>query len=149
MCDLLSFEADRRAVNITINRWSTEFSVSDLASLFWHGHLPQYCRYFCVTFCSIGTELTRDDRRKLYSNFGLLYVSLKAKLVIFLVKAFLFLMWMNLIFWYPSDIHMVMRNLLFVKMLIRFVSNRAQFSWAAFFIQLLNHLQCSELILHF
>ncbi|KAJ7546448.1 hypothetical protein O6H91_08G040800 [Diphasiastrum complanatum] len=41
MCDLLSFEADRRAVNITIN--------------------------------SIGTELTRDDRRKLYSNFGLLY----------------------------------------------------------------------------
>ncbi|KAK9010735.1 hypothetical protein V6N11_043604 [Hibiscus sabdariffa] len=41
MSDLLSFEADRRAVNITIN--------------------------------SIGTELTRDDRRKLYSNFGLLY----------------------------------------------------------------------------
>ncbi|MCO5605865.1 hypothetical protein L7F22_060049 [Adiantum nelumboides] len=41
MCDLLSFEADRRAVNITIN--------------------------------SIGTELTRDDRRKLFSNFGLLY----------------------------------------------------------------------------
>ncbi|THU51952.1 hypothetical protein C4D60_Mb06t36490 [Musa balbisiana] len=42
MSDLLAFEADRRAVNITIN--------------------------------SIGTELTRDDRRKLYSNFGLLYV---------------------------------------------------------------------------
>ncbi|XP_043808613.1 V-type proton ATPase subunit d2 isoform X2 [Manihot esculenta] len=41
MTDLLAFEADRRAVNITIN--------------------------------SIGTELTRDDRRKLYSNFGLLY----------------------------------------------------------------------------
>eukprot|EP00270_Netrium_digitus_P019159 TRINITY_DN749_c0_g1_i3.p1 TRINITY_DN749_c0_g1~~TRINITY_DN749_c0_g1_i3.p1 ORF type:complete len:418 (-),score=93.69 TRINITY_DN749_c0_g1_i3:300-1367(-) len=41
MCDLLAFEADRRAVNISIN--------------------------------SIGTELTRDDRRKLYSNFGLLY----------------------------------------------------------------------------
>ncbi|EFJ21507.1 hypothetical protein SELMODRAFT_96980 [Selaginella moellendorffii] len=41
MCDLLAFEADRRAVNITIN--------------------------------SIGTELTRDDRRKLYSSFGLLY----------------------------------------------------------------------------
>ncbi|KAG5013899.1 hypothetical protein JHK86_026160 [Glycine max] len=41
MSDLLAFEADRRAVNITIN--------------------------------SIGTELTRDDRRKLYSNFGLLY----------------------------------------------------------------------------
>ncbi|CAM6083983.1 unnamed protein product [Calypogeia fissa] len=41
MCDLLGFEADWRAVNITIN--------------------------------SIGTELTRDDRRKLYSNFGLLY----------------------------------------------------------------------------
>ncbi|KAF7036729.1 hypothetical protein CFC21_047289 [Triticum aestivum] len=41
MCNLLSFEADRRAVNITIN--------------------------------SIGTELTRDDRRKLYSNFGLLF----------------------------------------------------------------------------
>ncbi|KAB5516347.1 hypothetical protein DKX38_026995 [Salix brachista] len=41
MSDLLSFEADRRAVNISIN--------------------------------SIGTELTREDRRKLYSNFGLLY----------------------------------------------------------------------------
>ncbi|CAM8987629.1 unnamed protein product [Rhodiola kirilowii] len=41
MSDLLSFEADRRAINITIN--------------------------------SIGTELTRDDRRKLYSNFGLLF----------------------------------------------------------------------------
>lgn len=41
MGDLLAFEADRRAVNITIN--------------------------------SIGTELTRDDRRKLYSNFGWLY----------------------------------------------------------------------------
>ena len=34
-------QADRRALNITMN--------------------------------SIGTELTRDDRRKLYSNFGLLY----------------------------------------------------------------------------
>ncbi|KAL2635017.1 hypothetical protein R1flu_006496 [Riccia fluitans] len=41
MSDLLAFEADWRAVNITIN--------------------------------SIGTELTRDDRRKLYSEFGLLY----------------------------------------------------------------------------
>ena len=41
MTDLLAFEADRRALNITLN--------------------------------SIGTELTRDDRRKLYSNFGLLY----------------------------------------------------------------------------
>ncbi|KAJ0977927.1 hypothetical protein J5N97_013401 [Dioscorea zingiberensis] len=41
MGDLLAFEADRRAVNITIN--------------------------------SIGTELTRDDRKKLYSNFALLY----------------------------------------------------------------------------
>ncbi|KAG6498439.1 hypothetical protein ZIOFF_046352 [Zingiber officinale] len=39
MPDLLAFEADRRAVNITIN--------------------------------SIGTELTRDDRRKLYSNFDI------------------------------------------------------------------------------
>ena len=34
-------QADRRALNITLN--------------------------------SLGTELTRDDRRKLYSNFGLLY----------------------------------------------------------------------------
>ncbi|KAK1570927.1 hypothetical protein Q3G72_009145 [Acer saccharum] len=41
MSNLLAFEADRRAVNITIN--------------------------------SIGTELTRDDCRKLYSNFGLLF----------------------------------------------------------------------------
>lgn len=37
----LCVQADRRALNITLN--------------------------------SIGTELTRDDRRKLYSNFGLLY----------------------------------------------------------------------------
>lgn len=36
-----SSQADRRALNITLN--------------------------------SIGTELTRDDRRKLYANFGLLY----------------------------------------------------------------------------
>lgn len=41
MGDLLSFEADRRALNITLN--------------------------------SIGTELTFDDRRNLYSDFGLLY----------------------------------------------------------------------------
>ncbi|GBG75744.1 hypothetical protein CBR_g20991 [Chara braunii] len=41
MCDLLAFEADRRAIDITIN--------------------------------SIGTELSRDDRRKLYADFGLLY----------------------------------------------------------------------------
>ena len=34
-------QADRRALNITLN--------------------------------SIGTELTRDDRRKLYANFGLLF----------------------------------------------------------------------------
>jgi V-type H+-transporting ATPase subunit d len=38
---VLALQADRRALNITLN--------------------------------SIGTELTRDDRRKLYSNFGLLY----------------------------------------------------------------------------
>lgn len=41
MGDLLAFEADRRALNITLN--------------------------------SIDTELTRDDRRKLYSSFGELY----------------------------------------------------------------------------
>ena len=41
MVEVLSFEADRRALNITLN--------------------------------SMGTELTRDDRRGLYSNFGLLY----------------------------------------------------------------------------
>lgn len=41
MLDLLAFETDRRALNITLN--------------------------------SIGTELTRDDRKKLYSNFGMLY----------------------------------------------------------------------------
>lgn len=41
MGDMLAFEADRRALNITLN--------------------------------SIGTELTRDDRRRLYANFGLLH----------------------------------------------------------------------------
>jgi len=41
MSDILKFEADRRAINITIN--------------------------------SFGTELTKDDRQKLYPTFGLLY----------------------------------------------------------------------------
>lgn len=41
MGGVLAFEADRRAINITIN--------------------------------SLGTELARDDRRKLFSEFGLLY----------------------------------------------------------------------------
>ena len=41
MADLLAFDADRRALNITLN--------------------------------SIGTELTRDDRRRLYSSVGLLH----------------------------------------------------------------------------
>lgn len=41
MCEVLAFEADRRALNITLN--------------------------------SMGTELTRDDRRRLYCNFGQLY----------------------------------------------------------------------------
>ena len=41
MSDLLAFDADRRALNITLN--------------------------------SIGTELTRDDRRRLYSSVGLLH----------------------------------------------------------------------------
>lgn len=43
-------QADRRALNITLN--------------------------------SIGTELTRDDRRKLYSNFGLLYPHGQAELAV-------------------------------------------------------------------
>jgi len=41
MCQILEFEADRRAINITIN--------------------------------SFGTDLNKDDRRKLYPEFGLLY----------------------------------------------------------------------------
>ena len=41
MGGVLAFEADRRAINITVN--------------------------------SLGTELARDDRRKLFSEFGLLY----------------------------------------------------------------------------
>lgn len=41
MSDVLSFEADRRAINITLN--------------------------------SFGTELSKQDRRKLYPNFGSLY----------------------------------------------------------------------------
>lgn len=50
MGELLAFEADRRALNITLN--------------------------------SIGTELTRDDRRKLYANFGLLYPHGQAELAV-------------------------------------------------------------------
>jgi len=41
MTDILQFEADRRAINITIN--------------------------------SFGTELTKEDRQKLYPNFGVLF----------------------------------------------------------------------------
>jgi len=41
MTEILQFEADRRAINITIN--------------------------------SFGTELSKDDRQKLYPNFGMLY----------------------------------------------------------------------------
>ena len=41
MSELLAFEADKRAVTITIN--------------------------------SLGTELTREDRRKLFNNFGILF----------------------------------------------------------------------------
>ena len=48
MGDLLAFEADRRALNITLN--------------------------------SIGTELTRDDRRRLYPSFGLLHPHGQAEL---------------------------------------------------------------------
>lgn len=48
MGEILSFEADRRALNITLN--------------------------------SIGTELTRDDRKRLYSNFGLLHPHGQAEL---------------------------------------------------------------------
>ena len=36
-------------------------------------HLQADRRALNITLNSIGTELTRDDRRKLYSNFGLLY----------------------------------------------------------------------------
>jgi V-type H+-transporting ATPase subunit d len=46
----LVLQADRRALNITLN--------------------------------SIGTELTRDDRRKLYANFGLLYPHGQAELAV-------------------------------------------------------------------
>jgi len=48
MCEILEFEADRRAINITIN--------------------------------SFGTDLTKDDRRKLYPEFGLLYPEGTARL---------------------------------------------------------------------
>lgn len=48
MGETLAFEADRRALNITLN--------------------------------SIGTELTRDDRRRLYSSHGLLYPHGQAEL---------------------------------------------------------------------
>jgi len=48
MTELLQFEADRRAINITIN--------------------------------SFGTELTKDDREKLYPSFGLLFPEGIAKL---------------------------------------------------------------------
>lgn len=50
MGDLLAFDADRRALNITLN--------------------------------SIGTQLTRDDRRRLYANFGLLHPHGQAELAV-------------------------------------------------------------------
>jgi V-type H+-transporting ATPase subunit d len=49
MSDILQFEADRRAINITIN--------------------------------SFGTELTKEDRQKLYPNFGVLFPEGIAKLI--------------------------------------------------------------------
>ncbi|KAK1567699.1 hypothetical protein Q3G72_015387 [Acer saccharum] len=65
MSNLLAFEAERRAVNITIN--------------------------------SIGTELTRDDRWKLYTNFGLLFDTLVRAswccLIVFCLLAFLYVKW--------------------------------------------------------
>jgi len=48
MCPILEFEADRRAINITIN--------------------------------SFGTELTKDDRAKLYPSFGMLFPEGAARL---------------------------------------------------------------------
>ncbi|WOK95777.1 V-type proton ATPase subunit d2 isoform X1 [Canna indica] len=66
MSDLLAFEADRRAVNITIN--------------------------------SIGTELTRDDRRKLYSNFGLLYVFSSFYHIVRFIGGCLLILQINILF---------------------------------------------------
>ncbi len=43
------------------------------ALLTWHLMWQADRRALNITLNSIGTELTRDDRRKLYSNFGLLY----------------------------------------------------------------------------
>jgi len=48
MCEILQFEADRRAINITMN--------------------------------SFGTELTKDDRAKLYPTFGMLFPEGTARL---------------------------------------------------------------------
>ncbi|KAI3854683.1 hypothetical protein MKX03_005279 [Papaver bracteatum] len=58
MSDLLAFEADRRAFK---SLYSSKYPLY---------MFPSFMR---PPFCSIGTELTRDDRRKLYSSFGLLY----------------------------------------------------------------------------
>lgn len=78
MSDLLAFEADRRAVNITINRCCP---FSELAFSYYlsrsGGFENSIVTFLCTVLrglflCSIGTELTRDDRRKLYSSFGLL-----------------------------------------------------------------------------
>ena len=53
MCEILAFEADRR--------W-TSFSLE----LF----KPQMSRAFIITINSFGTELTKDDREKLYPTCG-------------------------------------------------------------------------------
>lgn len=124
---------------------------------------PQFLFELKLWVClhSIGTELTRDDRRKLYSNFGLLWVSPPKVLecpaytpgIMFLcvfswflwfvfannvlqvvmsaLKMFGFC-WLNLMFdW--LGIPTGMRNWQFVMILIRWISQLAYFIFMCLF----------------
>jgi hypothetical protein len=99
MGDVLAFEADRRAINITVNRCHPlSLSLSRLLTLNIAVNSlgtelvppsPSLTRSHSLSLSfplslsllltltiavnSLGTELARDDRRKLFSDFGLLF----------------------------------------------------------------------------
>jgi hypothetical protein len=96
MCDLLSFEADRRAVNITVNRWSTDFSVSDLTFFFFHMDICfDIVLIFMPHFEVLGPSWLEMIARSCTPTLVYCMFSLRATLVVFLSEAFLFLMWMS------------------------------------------------------
>ena len=131
MCDLLSFEADRRAVNITINRYSAElhfqlcifqFTCTDALLQSW---------FLCFFVSVLGLSWQEMTAGSCTPTLVYCRFSLKA------IQAALFSVcacfsWECDILM-PLGIHMVTRNWLSVKMLTRFISNHALNSMQSFF----------------